>query len=109
MSRTATRRYDGAMRVRVYPLRSRGRRVDRPENQDGVPGDLRMYSQVHGSEMHMVARLCTRTERSSTDRELLPPLFSPELVAVGDRALLLRGFQAVDGAAYVQEWRCVLE
>ena len=97
------------MRVRVYPLRSRGRRVERPENQDGVPGDLRMYSQVHGSEMHMVARLCTRTERSSTDRELLPPLFSPELVAVGDRALLLRGFQAVDGAAYVQEWRCVLE
>ena len=98
-----------AMRVRVYPLRARGRRVDRPENQDGVPGDLRMYSQVHGSEMHMVARLCTRTDRSSTDRELLPPLFSPELVAMGDKALLLRGFQSVDGAAYVQEWRCLLE
>lgn len=27
----------------------------------------------------------------------------------GDRAPLLRGFQSVDGAAYVQEWRCVLE
>jgi hypothetical protein len=109
VSRRGARRYDAAMRVRVFPLRSRGRRVERPENQDGVPGDLRMYSQVHGSEMHMVARLCTRTERSSTDRELLPPLFSPELVAVGDRALLLRGFQSVDGSAYVQEWRCVLE
>ena len=109
ISREVARRYDGPMRVRVFPLRSRGRRVERPENNDGVPGDLRMYSQVHGSEMHMVARLCTRTERSSTDRELLPPLFSPELVAVGDRALLLRGFQAVDGAAFVQEWRCVLE
>lgn len=48
------------MRVRVYPLRNRGRRLERPENLDGVPGDLRMYSQVHG-------------------------------------------------AAYVQEWRCVLE
>jgi hypothetical protein len=97
------------MKVRVYPLRTRGRRLERPENLDGVPGDLRMYSQVHGTEMHMVARLCTRTDRSSTDRELLPPLFSPELIALGDRALLLRGFQSVDGAAYVQEWRCVLE
>ncbi|HYC37169.1 MAG TPA: hypothetical protein VEC19_12155 [Usitatibacter sp.] len=97
------------MKVRVFSLRSRGRRLDRAENLDGVPGDLRMYSQVHGSEMHRVARLCTRTDRSSTDRELLPPLYSPELVAVGERALLLRGFQSADGTAYVQEWRCVLE
>ena len=105
----ASRGYDGPMKVRVFPLRARGRRLDRAENLDGVPGDLRMYSQVHGTEMHMVARLCTRTDRSSTDRELLPPLFSPELVAMGDKALLLRGFQSVDGAAYVQEWRCLLE
>ena len=97
------------MKVRVFCMRQRGRRLERPESLDGVPGDLRMYSQVLGSEMHMVARLCTRTDRSSTDRELLPPLFAPELVAVGERALLLRGFQSVDGAAYVQEWRCVLE
>ena len=97
------------MKVRVFPLRARGRRLDRPENLDGVPGDLRMYSQVHGSEMHMVARLCTRTDRSSQDRELLPPLYSPELVAVGESALLLRGFQSIDGAAYVQEWRCLIE
>ncbi len=97
------------MKVRVYPLRRNGRRMERTDAPDGVPGDLRMYSMVQGSEMHRVARLCTRTDRSSTDRELLPPLFSPELVAVGDRALLLRGFQAVDGTAYVQEWRCLLE
>ncbi len=49
------------------------------------------------------------TMGSSTDRELLPPLSSPQLVALGDRALLLRGFQSVDGAAFVQEWRCVVE
>jgi hypothetical protein len=96
------------MKVRVFPLRVRGKRAERSE-EPGVPGDLRMYSQVHGSEMHRVARLCTRTDRSSNDRELLPPLYSPELVALGERALLLRGFQSVDGAAYVQEWRCLLE
>lgn len=105
----AARGYDGPMKVRVISLRQRGRRLERAEHPDGVPGDLRMYSQVLGSEMHRVARLCTRTDRSSTDRELLPPLFAPELVALGERALLLRGFQSVDGTAYVQEWRCLLD
>ena len=97
------------MKVRVFVLRQRGRRSHRSDELEGVPGDLRMFSMVHGSEMHTVARLCTRTDRSSTDRELLPPLYSPSLVAVGERALLLRGFQSIEGAAYVQEWRCVLE
>jgi hypothetical protein len=103
------RGYDEAMRVRVFVMRQRGRRSDRGDLNDGVPGDLRMYSQVLGAEMHHIARLCTRTDRSSQDRELLPPLYSPTLVAVGEGSLLLRGFQAVDGAAYVQEWRCVIE
>ena len=97
------------MRVRVFVLRSHGKRTPRADVSEGVPGDLRMYSQVLGSEMHHVARLCTRTDRSSQDRELLPPLFAPLLVAVGEASLLLRGFQSVDGAAYVQEWRCVIE
>ena len=97
------------MRVRIFVLRQHGKRTHRAEATEGVPGDLRMYSQVLGSEMHNVARLCTRTERSSQDRELLPPLYSPALVAVGEGSLLLRGFQSIDGAAYVQEWRCVVE
>ncbi len=97
------------MRVRVYALRRGGRRVARPDMQPGVPGDLRMFAIAHGEEMHRVARLCTITDRSSRDRELLPPLYAPELVAVGDRSLLLRGFQSVDGSAFVQEWRCVFD
>jgi hypothetical protein len=103
------RRYDHGVRVRVYTLRSRGRRIARADANEGVPGDLRMYSIAHGSEMHSVARLCHRADRSSNDRELLPPLYAPKLVAVGDASLLLRGFQSIDGAAYVQEWRCVIE
>jgi hypothetical protein len=98
------------MKVRVFVMRSRGRRADHHGGAtEGVPGDLRMYSQVHGAEMHNVARLCTRTDRSSQDRELLPPLYSPTLVAVGEGSIMLRGFQSIDGAAYVQEWRCVIE
>jgi len=105
----ARRRYDAAMKVRVFTLRQRGRRTSRSENSEGISGDLRMYAIAHGSEMHRVARLCHRADRSSNDRELLPPLYAPKLVAVGDASLLLRGFQSVDGAAYVQEWRCVIE
>jgi hypothetical protein len=97
------------MKVRVYPLRQHGRRGNRADNQPGMCGDLRMYSIVRGSELHVVARLCYLSDRSSNDRELAPPLYSPELVAIGENTLLLRGFQSIDGAAYVQEWRCVIE
>ena len=83
------------MMVHVYSLRARGKRSHRCE-LTATRGDLR------------IARLCYRSDRSSNDRELLPPLYSPELVAIGEDSILLRGFQSVDGAAYVQEWRCEL-
>ena len=95
------------MMVRVYSLRAQGKRSHRSEWQ-ATRGDLRMHSLMIGSEMHVVARLCHRSDRSSNDRELLPPLYSPELVAIGEDSILLRGFQSVGGAAYVQEWRCEL-
>jgi hypothetical protein len=68
-----------------------------------------MHSILRGSELHTVARLSARAIRSIHEEELLPPLYSPELVALGNGALLLRGFQSIDGAAYVQEWRCVVD
>jgi hypothetical protein len=97
------------MKVRVFTLRQRGRRSPRTEDPEGVVGTLQMHSMLRGTELHTVARLCSRVGRSVHDEELLPPLYSPELVALGNGALLLRGFQSVDGAAYVQEWRCVVD
>jgi hypothetical protein len=97
------------MKVRVFALRQRGRRSPKTEDPEGVVGDLQMHSMLRGTELHTVARLCARTKRAIHDEELLPPLYSPELVALGNGALLLRGFQSVDGAAYVQEWRCVVD
>jgi hypothetical protein len=94
------------MRARVYPLRQRGRHTPRTEHPEGIEGDLTMQSMLQGTEMRTVARLCACTGRRA---ELLPPLQSPELVALGNGAMLLRGFQSHDGASYVQEWRCVLE
>ena len=94
------------MRARVFPLRIRGRHTPRTEHPDGFDGDLTLQSILHGSELRTVARLCALHERRA---ELLPPLHSPELIALGRGALLLRGFQAQGDVLYVQEWRIVPE
>jgi hypothetical protein len=95
------------MKVRVFALRRAGRRFH-DRNQEGIDGELRLHSITVGSETHKVVQLCSRGGRSSRDEELLPPLYSPELIALGNGALLLRGFESSGGVGYVQEWRCVL-
>jgi len=94
------------MKVRVYPLRQRGRHTPRTEHPDGIEGELTLHSMLQGTELHTVARLCACTGRLA---ELLPPLQSPKLVALGSGAMLLRGFQSLDGASFLQEWRCLFE
>ena len=71
-----------------------------------TPAPLPLLVLGHGTELHTVARLCATTGRRV---ELLAPLQSPELVALGNGALLLRGFQSHDGASFLQEWRCVVD
>ena len=94
------------MRVRVHPLRRRGRHTPRTEHVDGIEGELTLQSVLQGTELHTVARLCALGGRPA---ELLPPLHSPELVALGNGAMLLRGFQSDDGVSFLQEWRVLLE
>lgn len=96
------------MKVRVFVLRRSGRRFH-DRNQEGIVGELRLHATMHGEQMHRVARLCARTARSAREEQLLPPLYAPELVAVGSGGLLLRGFEANDGVGHVQEWRCILD
>jgi hypothetical protein len=96
------------MRARVFPLRDRGKRTRRAESFEGVEGELQITSTMHGIELHTSARLCARIELSVHDKDMLPPLYAPVLVALGRESLLLRGFQSEDGSAYVQEWRCVI-
>jgi hypothetical protein len=96
------------MKVQVFVLRRNGRRWQ-DRNAEGIAGVLRLHSITLGSETHRVAQLCARAIRGSRDDELLPSLYSPELVALGDGALLLRGFESSNGTGYVQEWRCVLD
>jgi hypothetical protein len=107
VSLRAARGYDGRMKVCVYPMRQRGRRFP-DRNDEGIVGDLRMHSTSHGTEAHSVAQLCATVPLSSREEQLLPCLYSPELIAIGNTSMLLRGFESEDGTAYVQEWRCVI-
>jgi hypothetical protein len=96
------------LKVRVYALRRSGRRFH-DRGQECVRGELQLHSIMRGHETHRVAQLRAQDARGSRSDDLLPPLYEPELVAVGNGALLLRGYESSGGVGYVQEWRCVVE
>lgn len=95
------------MKVKVFLLRRSGRRFH-DRGQEGVDGELRMHAMTRGAETHKVAQLCRRVQGSSKDEEVIPPLYCPELVAVVNGAMLLRGYESAGNVGYVQEWRCVI-
>ena len=95
------------MRVRVFPLRHRGRRSGQYgfEAPQGIVGNLGMHS-MSGQQTYTIATLRSGEPIAP---ELLPRLFEPVLVNIGANGLLLRGFEAIDGTSFVQEWRCEFE
>ena len=84
-------------------LRRRGRRNARSDAGEGVRGDLRLFAAGSTDELH----LYRRDPLGSNETDLLPPLYEPQLAALGNNAILLRGYELHDGAAFVQEWHCV--
>jgi len=92
------------MRVRVTALRRAGRRFH-DRDQESIDGYLRVHSTMAGQQAHKVARL-TSESGAPKEMDLLPVLYEPELVAVGNGSLLLRGYESAGGVGYVQEWRC---
>lgn len=96
------------MPFRVYRMRGQGRRPSRRDagRDEGYVGTIGMHTQLHGTES---VRLATLRGPGPKDGDILPPLYEPVLVTLTDRGLMLRGFESVDGVAYVQEWRCTFE
>jgi hypothetical protein len=95
------------MKVQVFVLRRSGRRFQ-DRNQEGIAGELSLHSLSRGSETHRIAQLCSGAGTSAHEKHLLPPMYSPDLIAIGGNAFLLRGYEAEGGVGYVQEWRCVI-
>ena len=99
------------MKVRVYPLRRRGRRLGDRQSAagEGYQGELRMDSTMVGSESFTAVHLSSRKTLSCWEDDVLPPLHQPQLVAIGTSSLLLRGYESVEGGGHVQEWHCIFE
>jgi hypothetical protein len=74
---------------RICALRRSGRRFH-DRGQECVRGELLLHSIMRGHETHRVAQLRAQDARGSRSDDVLPPLYHPELVAVGNGALLLR-------------------
>ena len=91
------------MKVTVYTLRRRGRRTARQE-AEGAVGELSLFTNGAVGELH----LYRRDPLASKDSDVIPPLYEPRLAALGNQAIMLRGYESIDGAAFVQEWHCLL-
>ncbi len=95
------------MRARVRALRVQVRRTTQYGSQSqGIVGDITMHAQAGGQGSYTAATLKAGAPK---DPDLLPPLYEPVLVAIGGTGFLLRGFESVDRASYVQEWHCEVE
>jgi hypothetical protein len=100
------------MHCRVHLLRRRGRRLPRKEIENGLvyEGELNAYYMNGKGERFFVASL-------SGPRPLmvrvLPDLYEPALIALGERVMILRGFERLgegDAAcAVVQECSCSID
>jgi len=96
------------MRCRVYPLRRCGRRLPWREvcNAPSFEGDLSTHYLSLRNARYFVATLVAPGDVLC--RPLLPELYEPVLTNIGNRLLVLRGFEREGEAATVQEWRCEL-
>src|SRR5262245_41498479 len=102
------------MRCRVYMLRRGGRRLPWRDVQNGpsYEGDLRTYhlGATGVGRYYYVAALVRPGDAKCTP--LVPRLYEPVLVGIGDGVISLRGFERVgtneEPVAVVQEWYCVV-
>lgn len=93
------------MTIRVTALRRQGRRLGHygTAAPKAVQGTIGLHTQMNGQHSYTAATLKGSAPK---DPDLLPPLYEPVLVTLTNGALLLRGFESVDGASFVQEWHC---
>jgi hypothetical protein len=97
------------MRVRVTPLRSAGRPLDRRDAlaAPGVVGELLVHYATDRRTGRPVKQALLLDVSHALRRELLAPLHAPELLAAAQLGLVLRGTELAEGGTeVVQEWWC---
>jgi|APFre7841882724_1041349.scaffolds.fasta_scaffold02408_3 hypothetical protein len=97
------------MRLRVTPLRSAGRPLERRDAlaAPGVVGELLVHYATDPRTGRPVKQALLVDAAHALRRELLAPLHGPELLSAAQLGLVLRGTElASGGVEYVQEWWC---
>jgi hypothetical protein len=98
------------MKVRVYPMRQRGRRLPWREIENGPSfvGGLISYTTKHGENSYSV--LALQTGNPTEERKPLSDLYEPVLLLFAPNAFVLRGYERIDTPegpiGVVQEWSC---
>src|SRR5437867_3203427 len=101
------------MRVKLYLMRHRGRRLSWQDvvNSKPLAGDLGMYS-IHHRNYGQVQVLELRDPTNQTDSGRLSTLFEPVLRDLGTNMMVFKGIERLetqDGpVGMVQEWRVVV-
>ncbi len=94
------------MQVNVILTHDRGRAVNvhRLEQEHLHTGDLIVYlASVDG--LRRASRIAAlRPLRRSIGTHVLPDLHDVELIAFGERAMMLNGFEEIEGRRYYQGW-----
>src|SRR5437879_1273634 len=98
------------MKVRVYPMRVKGRRLPWREIENGPSyvGALISYTTRHGESTYSAVALQSGTLAGK--EKPLPDLYEPALVLFAPNAFVLRGYERIDTPGgtigVVQEWQC---
>jgi len=97
------------MKVRVYPMRKRGRHLSWREIENGPSfvGTLTSYSiKQQGQSYNAV----TLNVSAPTEGKPLPDLYEPALVRFAPNAFVIRGYERLETpegvVGVVQEWQC---
>ena len=94
------------MLVSVIRTHSEGRPVDpgRLELQPSAHGDLRVHLGTIEGLRRAARTACLAAPQSSRAARLLPDLHDIELIALGNQAMMLTGFEEVSGRRFYQGW-----
>ena len=98
------------MKWRIFLLRDQGHRRKPLDIRNGPFTEGELSIMAIASARAPVYRMAALTNSDGDRKELLPPLYDPQLASLSGEVLVLRGFEKCDGYrgtfSVLQEWRC---
>lgn len=96
------------MLVEVTITRRFGRRIAERDlaNTPPLVGEINLASTAYQAPLGTIEVLTLQNPLSTTAQGVIAQLFEPRLVSLRGDLMVFRGFEAVEQAGALQEWRC---